>query len=159
MARASGPLGFVVEAVGAAKAASDLELMGKRAQNVRPLDAVIRRVFLESEKERFEGQNQRPKWPPLADSTRERKARQGLDPRALRATQALHASLTQEGAAGQVDEPSPGSFRFGTKLPYAFYHDTGTGVPKRKLVGLTTKQRSGIKEIVGHYIASAHEHP
>jgi hypothetical protein len=77
----------------------------------------------------------------------------------LRATDTLYRSLTEEGAAGQVDEPTPGSFRFGTKVPYAFYHDTGTGVPKRKLVGLTTKQRTGIKEVIGTYIAEARVHP
>jgi phage gpG-like protein len=157
VAGSRGLLGFVAEAIGVGKAAYDLEQMGKRAENVRPLDAVIRKVFLESERERFDGMNQRPKWPPLAQSTVERKARQGLDPRPLRATGLLRASLTEPGAPGQVDQPTPGSFRFGTKVPYAFYHDTGTGVPKRKLVGLTVKQRGTIKEVVGEYIATAHE--
>lgn len=159
MARASGPLGFLIEAVGAVKAANDLERMGKRAQDVRPLEPVIRKVFLESEQQRFAGQNQRPKWPPLADSTKARKAEQHLSQATLRATDALYRSLTQEGAAGQVDEPQAGQFRFGTKVPYAFYHDTGKGVPKRKLVGLTTKQRQGIKEVIGTFIAEAHGYP
>jgi len=156
----AGPgLKLLVKEVGAAKAARDLEAMGKRARDVKPLDHVIRGVFLESEKERFAGQNQRPKWPPLKADTLARKAQQGLPSSVLRATDTLYRSLTEEGASGQVDEPTTGSFRFGTKVPYAFYHDTGTGVPKRKLVGLTTKQRAGIKEVIGTYLAEGHEHP
>jgi len=151
----AGPgLKLLTEVTGAIKAQRDLEAMGKRAEDVRPLDHIIRGVFLESEKQRFAGENQRPKWPPLADSTKAKKSAEGQNPATLRLTDTLYKSLTEAGAAGQVDEPKPGEFRFGTKVPYAFYHDTGTGVPKRKLVGLTTKQRAGIKETVSHYIAT-----
>ena len=146
---------MVVEATGAARAQRDLEAMGRRAQDVKPLDQVIRGIFLKAEEARFQGTEQRPRWKPLADSTRERKAREGQDPRTLRATQVLHRSLTEPGAAMQVDEPTTGSFRFGTKVPYAFYHDTGTGVPKRKLVGLSKVRRTEVNDHIADFIAKA----
>src|SRR5215467_9736184 len=115
-------LGFQVEVQGEDKAAADLEALGHRAADIRPLSYKVRTVFRKAEEERFDYSG--PGWPPLAESTRDRKARQRLDPRMLRAKEALFRSLTSPRAAMQVDRRDRSEFEFGTTVPYAHFHDT-----------------------------------
>jgi phage gpG-like protein len=65
-------------------------------------------------------------WAPLAPSTvrRTRGARGGI----LYATGALLGSLTDPGAPGHVEQLDEQSLLFGSELPYAIYHQTGTGI-------------------------------
>jgi phage gpG-like protein len=147
-----GPLGFDVDQRGAGKAAVDLHRMGERGSDVRRVSEKVRSVYRRSEERRFDTQGQGG-WPPLAESTRARKQQQGLDPRILRATEMLYRSLTSVRARGQVDERAPSEFRFGTTLPYARFHETGKGVPQRKLIDLQPSERREIDELIEDYIA------
>jgi phage gpG-like protein len=142
-----GPM-VQVEQRGAGKAALDLKALGVRARDVRRVRREVRDVFEASEQRRFAGG---AGWPPLADSTRERKAAQGLDPRILRATNALYRSLTSS-AAGSLDEAERDAFQFGSTLYYAGFHDTGKGVPKRDLIELRPSERNEVTRILGDYI-------
>lgn len=78
-------------------------------------------------------------WAALADSTVAEKDRLGLQPEILRATDALMSSLTRRSDSQHFEERlSPDSLAFGTRVPYAIYHDTGTSrMPQRKPIELT----------------------
>lgn len=144
-------LGFAVEVEGAEKATYDLEQLGVRARDIRPAARTVRRVFTRSEETRFSRQG--PGWPPLADTTRERKRREHLDPRVLRAKQVLYRSLASPQAALQLDRHGRQEFEFGTEVPYARFHEVGRGVPKRKLIDLRPDERRQIDEAIGEFIA------
>jgi phage gpG-like protein len=145
----SGP---IIEQHGAGKAALDLEQLGRRAHTAtRDTSSTVGGIFRQSEQRRFDAGG--PGWPPLADSTREKKERLGQDPRVLRATEVLYRSLTEPQAAMQIDEHSPDEIRFGTTVPYARFHDTGHGVPQRTLIELRPGERRQITEALETYIA------
>ena len=65
-------------------------------------------------------------WAPLAPSTlRGHHARRGG---ILNLTGALLGSLTEKGAPGHVEDSDGRELVFGTELPYATFHQTGTGI-------------------------------
>ncbi len=137
--------GWTVE--GDTKASEDLQLMGVRASDIRRLQEV-RSIFHRSEERRFAAGG--PGWPPLADSTRERKQ----DPRILRATGALYRSLTAASASDQIDERRPDRLEFGTAVPYARFHEYGTrNMPRRVLIDLRPPERDEIRGVLERYIA------
>lgn len=65
-------------------------------------------------------------WAPLAPSTLRHsgRARGGI----LCVTGALRGSLTDPGSPGHVEQLDEQSLLFGSDLPYAIYHQTGTGI-------------------------------
>ncbi|HEV2349019.1 MAG TPA: phage virion morphogenesis protein [Terriglobia bacterium] len=63
-------------------------------------------------------------WAALAPSTLRRR-RAGSGP--LNSTGALLASLIDAGSAGHVEEADGQTLTLGSNLPYAMYHQTGTG--------------------------------
>jgi phage gpG-like protein len=152
---AAGPQMSVTQQ-GAGKAAVDLHKLGDRASDVRRVSEKVRSVYRKSNERRFQRDGDGD-WPRLADTTEERKAREGLDPRPLRATDRLYRSLTSTRATGQVDVRDPTEFRFGTEIPYARFHDTGRGVPTRKLIEFTPAERKQITELISGYVAKGRQ--
>ena len=141
-----------IETRGAGKAAYDLKQLGVRGSDIRRVADKVRRIYLRSNQRRFQtsGSGQ---WPALKPSTVERKARQGLDPRPLRATGDLYRSLTSTRAAEQEDVREPTELRFGTRVPYAGFHDQGKGRMHRELIELTASEREQVSKALGGYIA------
>jgi phage gpG-like protein len=145
---------IAVEVRGAGKAAVNLHRLGERGADVRPVSEKVRSVYRKSTERRFRTRGEGA-WPPLAGSTMERKQRQGLDPRPLRATEKLYRALTSPRAAGQVDVRDRSEFRFGTTLPYARFHDTGSGgVPRRELIELTPAERREVTKLISGHVAN-----
>jgi phage gpG-like protein len=144
----------IIETRGAGKAAADLKQLGDRGSDVRRVADKVRKVYLRSNQRRFQtgGSGQ---WPSLKPSTVERKARQNLDPRPLRATGTLYRSLTSSRAADQVDQREATELRFGSTVPYAGYHDQGKGRMHRELIELTASERAQVSKAVSDYIAKA----
>lgn len=140
-----------VDEHGAKRAATHLSQMGKRSRDVRDASYKIRTIFRKAEEARFASSG-RGTWRALKTATRERKARAGLDPRTLRASNALYRSLTAPRARDQVDERRPDSLRFGTSVPYAGFHDAGRGVPKRQLIDLSPSERDDVERALEEYI-------
>lgn len=144
-----------IEVRGQRKAAIDLRQLGERSSDIRRVSEKVRSIYRKSNERRFDTSGSGT-WPPLAADTKERKARAGLDPRPMRATGALYRSLTSPRASDQVDRRDPTEFRFGTTLPYARFHDLGTGgEKKRELIELTPAEQHQIRKIVSAYIARA----
>lgn len=82
-------------------------------------------------------------WEPLADSTIKEKARRGLDPRILIATDDLHKSLTRKFDPNHIEQRvSMEALIFGTRVPYGIFHQKGTEhMPARPPVALTAGDR------------------
>lgn len=130
--------------------------MGIRARDVRKVSTRVRKIYRRAEKQRFDTRG--PGWAPLAESTVERKARGNLDPRILRARGDLYDSLVKSRAEHQVNVKRPDSFRFGTSVPYARYHEYakriggGQRMPNRELVGLSETDLHDIAGVLGDFI-------
>jgi len=146
-------VGVDVEVRGEKKAAADLAAIGERADDIRDASYKVRTVYRKAEGRLFDVYG--PGWPPLAESTRERKARAGVDSRLMRATGALFRAMTSPRASGQIDVRKPHELRFGTDLPYAIFHHVGKGVPKRLLIDLTPAERRQMTDELGDYIRKA----
>jgi phage gpG-like protein len=71
-----------------------------------------------------EGRASGTPWAELAPSTARRRRAGTL---LLNVTGALLDSLRQPGAAGHVEEADGQTLTLGSRLPYAIYHQTGTG--------------------------------
>lgn len=130
---------------GADKAAVNLRDLGDRGSDIRRVSEKVRSVYRKSNLRHFDGDN---RWKPLAPLTVERKAREGLDPRTLRASGALLKSLTAPRASGQVDVREKTEFRFGTSVPYAQYQN-----PTRDLIDLSHSERRTITDLISAYVA------
>jgi phage gpG-like protein len=108
--------------------------VGERASDARPVFSSIARYLMGEEEQQFasEGRYASGGWARLKDATIAAKRRAHLDPRILRATDALHRSLTRRGDANQVLVIRPNELRFGTKLAYARFHQSGTSSSPRR---------------------------
>lgn len=134
-------LRFEFEAYGDRLVSREILDIGGRGVDARPAFSAIADDLLGSEKRRFNSRGFGT-WTPLAPSTLEAKARQGLDPRVLHATDALRDSLTIRGAEHQQLIIQPQFMVLGTTLDYAGYLQTGTRkMPARKPLGFPVGQR------------------
>jgi phage gpG-like protein len=133
-----------LDVFGDKQVARELLRLGDRAADARPAwNAIIDRLLL-LEREQFDSEGGRASggWKPLAPSTVADKARRDLDPRILHATGRLRDSLTRRTGGDAVRESHPNEMRFGTDVPYARYHQQGTGrMPRRREIELTETDR------------------
>lgn len=93
-------------------------------------------------------------WPDILEKTKQVKNKKGAGSRPiLQRTGALFASLTRRGAPGNVFERRQRSLDVGTKLPYARFHQQGTGyMPARPFVFMTPELRAEIEQITARYL-------
>lgn len=120
-------------------------------------------ILADSTRENFQtrGAAGGSRWRDLAPSTIRRKARLGLDPRILMATGRLYASLVgSEGSTGaarhfatgrfvggagdHVEEITPTSLKWGSRVPYGVYHQSSaprSRIPYRPPVRLNELRR------------------
>jgi phage gpG-like protein len=122
-----------------------------KAPDMRLIAPRIREYFVSVERSQFdsEGRTGSGGWAPLKPRTVASKAARGLDPRILRATERLRKSLTNKTSSDQQFEYDSDSMSFGTRVPYARYHQTGTRrMPARKPVELSERNRRKVIKIV-----------
>jgi phage gpG-like protein len=120
-----------------------------RAVDARPLwDRIILDLrALEEEQFSSKGARASGGWQELADSTKERKAASSDSTvRAnaeviLKATEALYHSVTDAHGDNAIRVSEHDEMRFGTRLPYAEFHQLGHGVPQRRFLELTETDR------------------
>jgi hypothetical protein len=122
-------------------------------------------ILSESTKENFDsrGVSGGSRWQDLKPATVARKARLGQDPRILRATGRLYASLVGgdagtgrarglggrfiPGAGDHVEEITPSSLKWGSRVPYGVYHQSSAPrrvIPYRPPVRLNELQRRSV---------------
>lgn len=94
-------------------------------------------------------------WVPLTPAYAIRKRRLFGDKTILRATDRMFVSLTQKGAAGNITEIAPMEASYGTSVPYARFHQTGTSrMAQRKIFALTEANKRRITRTVQRYLVT-----
>lgn len=141
---------MIVESKGVPEAVTDLRALAERGSDIRRVSEQVRSVYRRSNERRFDGS---AGWAGLAESTRERKTREGLDSRPMRATGALYRALTEPRASGQVDEREPTEFRFGVSLYYAHFSRGTKTEPERDLIDLSVRERHEIDDLISTYVS------
>lgn len=132
----------------------DLVRLGERASDMGPALRQVASQLRRAELERFDRQG--PGWARLQEETLRAKVRKGLDPRILRATERMRNSLIGRGSE-HIEEITPVSLRFGTAVPYARFHQTGTStMPQRRVVELAEPQKRAIVKTVQRWIVTGH---
>lgn len=134
----------------------DLLRFGERAADASPAFRQIADDLRDIERRQFasEGGFASAGWDPLAPSTIARKALLGLDPRILRATGALEASLTNRGDDAHVEMIGTQELIFGTDVDYAKFHQKGTSrMPRRRPIELReTDRRDIVRTLQRHLV-------
>jgi phage gpG-like protein len=122
-----------------------------KAPDMRKIAPRLRDYLQSVERSQFdsEGRTGSGGWAPLKPRTVASKTARGLDPRILRATNRLRKSLTNKTSGDSVFEYDADSMLFGTRVPYAAFHQRGTRrMPARKPVELSERnRRQVVKEI------------
>lgn len=124
-----------LEAFGDTQFARQILRVGDRAANMRPAFDDVRDLLLGVETKQFSSQGRAYSggWKPLAPATKRYKARRGLDPRILHATLRLRKSWTTKGHPDNVYRATADEMFFGSRTPYARYHQLGTSrMPQRR---------------------------
>jgi hypothetical protein len=133
-----------------------VERFGTRAARAAAPDPAMHDALAlleQRERRRFDEQGG-GEWPPLAASTLARKQSAGFPARLLVASGALQHSLIERGPDA-IRELREDGFAFGTRRPYARFHDRGTRrMPPRPLVKLTESERRALLAVIGDYLAT-----
>lgn len=96
-------------------------------------------------------------WPPLKESTLEKKARGGFPLDILKETEALYDSLTKgkgnASEAGGFALTTDLSLHFGTSIHYAIFHKLGTRfMPKRDPLQVTVADRRRWQKMIQRHL-------
>lgn len=128
---------------------------GDRALDARPAFDAIGDLFVEETKEQFdtEGKHASGGWRPLKPATLASKRRRQMRLEILQETGALVDSLTQRGDQNMIFQAGPTFLRFGTKLPYAAFHQRGNDrLPRRRPLEFTEATRRTAVKILQRFI-------
>jgi phage gpG-like protein len=129
----------------------DLVRFGENAADLTEQMRDVATILRRASEAQFdtEGAHTGEKWPELAISTQRDRARHGFPPKhpILQRTHRLMDSLTRAVDPDHIEEPSADSLRFGTRVPYAVYHQSSRPrhkIPFRPPVGLTEADKREI---------------
>lgn len=127
---------------------SGLELMFSGLEgalrDLTPVWPQIRDIYMLFLRKQFEteGSYASVDWAPLKASYARWKATQAPGQRILRFRDRLYGSLTEANHADMVFESRPLSMEWGTRVPYAHYHQTGTKtMPMRVVLPPPTREQ------------------
>lgn len=126
------------------------------ALDASPAFEEIYQYLLKIEQKQFasEGEYAGSVWADLAEATVADKARRGLRPEILRATDELYHSLTAENDPNQLKVISPSMLAFGSLMPYAKLHQTGTeNMAQRRPIDLTEQNKRAIMKQLQLWLA------
>jgi phage gpG-like protein len=167
---------FRLVTYGVREIADDLEALGHRAINTRPIMEEIYLTILDIEEEIFDTQGIRLgglKWPAITLQWRFAKAKRGADPRILHASGRLRDSVTKYRHPDQHVRIERDKIVFGSKLPYAKIHQTGSdqffdeggrvegglaisgGLPQRKYIGFSQQDKANFTRGIERHIMKA----
>lgn len=116
--------------------------LGTRALAPEPILKVIAAQMRDQMEELFDtegGSGSEGGWEPLAAATVAYKAREGLSPKILQATEEMRNSLTEEGL-NHIEIIQRDELIFGTSDPKAKFHESGTrNMPARDPLDILTE--------------------
>lgn len=148
------PLRFTLDVLGETQVDRAFLRVSDAARNLTPLFERLVKELQEVEKLQFESEGAYGSggWAELSEATIESKQRRGMDNGILRATNALYNSLTGSGS-GSIVDVSAEWLRYGTAIPYAGFHQSGTSLmPQRRVVQLPEGERRNLVKIIQQYI-------
>lgn len=131
--------------------------LASRALHAKPAFVQIGLQMLDYELALFnsQGASGGDRWKPISETTRAAKAAHTppLDPRVLHATRRLRRSLTQRGNPDQLRRSHDDRLEFGSRVPYAQFHQSGTSrMPRRPPTQLTELQKRYLVKVLQTYI-------
>lgn len=141
------------EVMGEVQLSRGLSRFAEDVKDLRePFREIIQQLY-DIERQQFDTEGGRAEsWQPLAPSTVERKERGGFGSKILVRTEAMESSLTGQTTDTRV-EVQPLLMRFGTKVPYAGYHQTGTThMPARPVIKLIESDKLAIMKTLHRYL-------
>jgi phage gpG-like protein len=115
-------------------------------------------LLIREEQQQFatEGRHASGGWKPLKPATLASKRRRGLRMEILQATGDLMSSLTDRGDKNMIFDAKPTELVFGTSVPYAIFHQTGTRrMSRRRPIELTEQTRRECVRILQRYLIEA----
>lgn len=151
---------ITLELSGEQRVFQSLDRYQGKMRNMRPAFERMFQSFLRFERRLFDTEGTTGasgRWVALKPATIKRKAAKGQDPRILHATQRLRRSLTNKSHSDNIQEMKAYSFRFGTSVPYADYHQnpkTTSRLPKREVVSMTASQNAAFTRAIRDHIMS-----
>jgi phage gpG-like protein len=146
---------FELEVHGEKLISRRLQRMEQASLHAKPAFVAIGLRLLAYELALFEsgGASGGDRWERLEASTVREKVRKGQDPRVLHASRRLRRSLTQRGNPDQLRRSHDDRIEFGSRLPYAKYHQTGTRhMPARPPLQMTELQKRELTRILQRHI-------
>jgi len=149
----AGLLGLNFEVAGVQQVSRVLAISAERVTNLIPVFERIADDFYKGERRVFvtqgavgaateeSGVGTWEKWADLNPAYAAWKRKKGFGTKILVKTGKLKGSLTEPGADGSIKVINKLSLEIGTSVPYAGYHQRGTGkMPKREPLRVTRKQ-------------------
>lgn len=145
------------DAFGAKQISRRLERFAVLPQDASPAWRAIIELMKADIQEQFdtEGGSMSGGWAPLKPVTIAEKARKGLRPEIMRATDRLMESLTDEANSDQVLEVGAQMFKFGSSVDYGKYHmgpAKDGSRPARKPIDFTEAQRRKYVKVLQSYL-------
>lgn len=138
---------YEIDILGGEKLRDELDEFGDKAKDMKPaMRAILRFVIVPRYKARFTGAG----WKGLTPDYRERKSKQGLDPRVGRATGAMEDALTAYGKTpGRTQSVAKTGVRVGVgkKLFYARFFNA-----ERTLFGWEPEDEQHALRLIDRYL-------
>lgn len=157
---AAAVIGLEVITTGVKGAVADLQAVGERFRDQRPVLARVQDKFLEIEERWFDTRGGGT-WAPNKPSTIAHKRKHGLDLRVLHAKGSLKRSLTQKRSKFSVQRVRMDEFEFGSAAATAAMHDQGAAnrrqggpLPRRKILGITRGDIHAAQADMANYIVT-----
>jgi len=150
------PVELYYEVDGDVQMARSLSRFGEGVKDMRPAFKQIMDAFFQIEKKQFESEGSYGSggWESLSPNYEAWKSRNFPGASILQRTRRMVQSLTGE-TSDTVKVMNPKDFRVGTRVPYAGYHQTGTGrMPRRPVIELTESDKREWIKIVQRWLVN-----
>ncbi len=146
---------FTFDIAGQRQVDRQLSRFGENVRDLRPFYQDTVREFSAIAEDQFNTEGGRAqKWEPLNPAYAAFKARMFPATGILHATGRLRASIVAGNTSESVKDIRPQSLRWGTTVPYAVKHQTGDGVPERRIIDLTREDRQDVLRRLQRYLVT-----
>jgi phage gpG-like protein len=146
---------FSIQTYGDQIVARNLQRFGKSAEHAEPALELVADEIRQIEVAVFSGQGRRGggSWKFLSREWAARKARLGLDPRIMFATERLFRSMTRQGHPDQRVRISGTVLNFESRRPGAVAHQKGIAhMPRRQFIKFTEEDKRYMAKIIQRYL-------
>lgn len=145
---------FQFDALGETQVNRMLSRTTEKMADLRPFLDATAEMFREGLVEQFASEGARSKkWAPLSPIYAAWKAKRWGAKPILEASGRLQRSLTSTGGENIERRPGKDTLEFGTIVPYASYHQTGTKtMPQRKILDLTSNDRRATMKLLQRFL-------